>query len=176
VLRELVLCGALLCGACAAYAQPGDACGDLSLACYEMDALYYHAPDGGWAGIDKDVIDELARRTGCRFQTTRESRVRIWSQLARAKLDMSVSGIATPERERFARFIPYFSTRNYVLMRQDLRPDAASAHDWFCHARLPEPTAQRMATAIRAMRADGTQLAIFKRHIGPGLAGDLINY
>lgn len=101
-------------------------CGTLGLAYYELGALFYRTQDGSFAGIDKDVIEEIARRTGCRFEIAVESRVRIWSQLASGALDMSVSGIATPEREQFARFIPYFSTRNYVLMHKDVPPAAHS--------------------------------------------------
>lgn len=261
--KRLLLCCLLLNSTGASSAGPA-ACGEISLAFYELGALYYRAPDGQWTGIDKEVVDELAQRTGCRFQATLESRVRIWSQLASGKLDMSVSGIATPEREKFAQFVPYFSTRNYFLLQHSLPSDAdtpegflaQSAYkvavvksfkhggdydvwldklraqgrvyeaadfravvrllkigrvqailalptswvpvlreeglsdkvrvlDWspkvsvphgliLSRARVPEPTAERLAKAIRAMRDDGTLLAIFKRHVGPELASALM--
>jgi polar amino acid transport system substrate-binding protein len=98
---------------------PEPPCGTMTLAYYELGALFYRTDDGEYSGIDKDVVEELERRTSCRFKTSVESRVRIWSQLSGNTLDMSVSGISTPEREKFARFIPYFSTRNYVLMNKD---------------------------------------------------------
>lgn len=63
-----------------------------------------------------------------------ESRVRIWTHLAGGTLDMSVSGIATPERERFARFIPYFATRNYALLRRGLLPAASTAEGFLAIA------------------------------------------
>lgn len=97
-------------------------CGPYTLAFYELGALYHRSNINGgdaFAGIDKDVVDELSRRSACQFQTRLESRVRIWDQLARHKLDLSVSGIATPERLVFAEFLPYFQTRNYVLMRPE---------------------------------------------------------
>jgi polar amino acid transport system substrate-binding protein len=96
----------------------------MTLAYYELGALFYRTDEGSYTGIDKDVIEELERRTSCHFKTSIESRVRIWSQLSNNTLDMSVSGISTPEREKFARFIPYFSTRNYVLMNKDIPPAA----------------------------------------------------
>jgi polar amino acid transport system substrate-binding protein len=96
------------------------ACGRYTLAFYELGALYYRNAAGEYAGIDKDVVDELGRRSGCKFSTTLESRVRIWDQLAKHKLDLSVSGIATPERQQFAEFLPYFQTRNYALLRREL--------------------------------------------------------
>jgi polar amino acid transport system substrate-binding protein len=95
-------------------------CGDYTLAFYELGALYYRNAAGEHVGIDKDVVDELSRRSGCKFRTVVESRVRIWDQMAKQKLDLSVSGIATPERLQFAEFLPYFQTRNYVLMRREL--------------------------------------------------------
>lgn len=129
MLRQIVACCVLALTATAPLAAEPE-CGTLSLAFYELGALYYQKPDGSWAGIDKDVVDELAKRTGCRFQTTLESRVRIWTQLSTGKLDMSVSGIPTPEREKFARFVPYFSTRNYALQLKNL-PASAGTPDGF---------------------------------------------
>ena len=110
-------------------------CGSMTLAYYELGALFYRTDDGTYAGIDKDVVEELERRTGCHFKTSIESRVRIWSQLSSNSLDMSVSGISTPEREKFARFIPYFATRNYVLMNKDT-PISAQTMEGF----LANPT------------------------------------
>ncbi|MBI3283713.1 MAG: transporter substrate-binding domain-containing protein [Burkholderiales bacterium] len=109
-----------------ARAAPETECGTIQLAYYELGALFYRSADGSYTGIDKDVVEELERRTTCRFHTAVESRVRIWSQLSTGALDMSVSGIATPEREKFARFIPYFTTRNYVLLHKDVPPAAHS--------------------------------------------------
>ncbi len=98
------------------------ACGTIHLAYYELGALYYKTADGSYTGIDKDVMEEVARRSGCHFVTTLESRVRIWAQMKEHSLDMSVSGIPTPEREQFAFFIPYFATRNYALVHMDVTP------------------------------------------------------
>ncbi|GGX29399.1 hypothetical protein GCM10010946_02830 [Undibacterium squillarum] len=95
------------------------ACGPYQLAFYEFGTLYYQAENGG-AGIDKDLIDELVKRSGCKLQTSVDSRVRIWSRMEAATLDMTVSGIATPEREKFAVFLPYITTRNYVLMQPEV--------------------------------------------------------
>lgn len=114
---------------------PEAPCGTITLAYYELGALFYRADNGTYSGIDKDVVEELERRTHCRFKTSIESRVRIWSHLSGHSLDMSVSGVATPEREKFAQFIPYFSTRNYVLMRKDV-PIAAQTMEGF----LANPT------------------------------------
>ena len=92
---------------------------NISLAYYELGALYHLTPNGEHIGIDKDVVEELARRTGCTFETRRESRVRIWHQLESGKLDATVSGIANPERLKFAQFIPYFTARNHLILHRD---------------------------------------------------------
>ena len=101
------------------YAFPVYACGPYQVAYYEFGALYYWAEQGE-TGIDKDMIDELGRRTGCRFIGSVDSRVRIWTRLEAGVLDMTVSGIPTADREKFATFIPYLHTRNYVLLQPEL--------------------------------------------------------
>ena len=96
------------------------ACGPYDVAMYKLGSMYYHdVRTDAYVGIDKDVVDEVARRTGCTFRPFVESRVRIWAHLADGSLDMSVSGIPTPEREQFARFIIYFKARNYLVVRND---------------------------------------------------------
>lgn len=112
----------------AARAQASD-CGPYTLAFYELGVLYYHDSQGQPAGIDKDLVDELARRSGCQIKTQLDSRVRIWKRLAEQSLDLSVSGLRTDEREQFAEFMPYLKTRNHALMSKDLA------------ARLPTPEA-----------------------------------
>ena len=63
-------------------ARPAWACGPYRLAFYEYGSLYHRGADGQFHGIDKDVVEELARRSGCRFDTVLESRARTWQQLA----------------------------------------------------------------------------------------------
>ncbi|PXX37863.1 substrate-binding periplasmic protein [Undibacterium pigrum] len=117
-------------------AEFNSGCGSIQLAYYELGALYYHHADGSYAGIDKDVVEEVSKRSGCKFETVLESRVRIWAQLKNNTLDMSVSGIPTPEREKFAEFIPYFSTRNYVLLHRDMPAHGLSMAGFLADANL----------------------------------------
>lgn len=98
----------------------GAPCGkNISLAYYELGALYQRMPNGEHNGIDRDVVDELAKRSGCTFDTRLESRVRIWTLLETGKLDATVSGIASPERLKFAQFIPYFTARNRLILHRE---------------------------------------------------------
>ena len=70
-------------------------------------------------GIDKDVADELIRRSGCKITVSLMARSRIWQLIESGALDFSLSGIATPERGQFADFAWYFSNKYYLLARKD---------------------------------------------------------
>jgi polar amino acid transport system substrate-binding protein len=112
-------------------------CGPYTVAFYDMGLLFKRQPDGSWDGADKDVVDEIARRTGCVFAHRVESRVRIWTMIMSDKLDMTVSGVATPEREVHATFIPYMGGRNLVLLHQDVDAGIKTLDDF---ARAPRYT------------------------------------
>ncbi|QLI81123.1 transporter substrate-binding domain-containing protein [Chitinibacter fontanus] len=115
----------MLC-ALTAMAVPAQAfdCGKkaIKLAFYEFGLLY----DQG-LGIDKEIVDELKRRTHCHFHVQVMPRARIWADLASGALDMSVSGIQTPERDQFAWFIPYLSLKNYTLLDATLASQVKTA-------------------------------------------------
>ncbi|MCX9157991.1 transporter substrate-binding domain-containing protein [Niveibacterium sp. 24ML] len=104
---------------------PLDTCSrPLRVGFYPIPPLYYQiAGDPAWRGLDKDVVDELGRRTGCQFEAVFDSRIRIWTAINAGKLDLTVSGIRTPERERIAYIFPYMQTRNMLVIR-DGAPDA----------------------------------------------------
>jgi polar amino acid transport system substrate-binding protein len=70
-------------------------------------------------GIDKDVADELIRRSGCKFVVSLMPRARIWQLIESGALDFSLSGIANEERDKFAGFAWYFSNKYYLLARND---------------------------------------------------------
>ncbi|WP_343632500.1 transporter substrate-binding domain-containing protein [Roseateles sp.] len=117
-MRTWIAAIALAVGVAAAPAA--SACGPYSVGLYEYSSLYYRDARGQWAGIDKDVVDELIRRTGCRLQPRTESRVRIWAQIASGQIDMTVSALPTKERALLVEFIPYIESRQYVLMKPAL--------------------------------------------------------
>jgi polar amino acid transport system substrate-binding protein len=88
----------------------------LSLALHEH-GLLYSAQTG--EGIDKDVADELARRSGCKLVVSLMPRARIWQLIESGALDFSLSGISNEAREKFAAFAWYFSNKYYLLVRKD---------------------------------------------------------
>ncbi len=108
---------------------PAAPCPDrpLSVAFYEFGALYSGASpedSGGLlgSGIDIDFVREMQRRSGCRFEGFTMTRARIWSELEAGRLDMTSSGIATPEREKLYAFAPYIQLKHHVWMLKTHAP------------------------------------------------------
>ena len=89
----------------------------LSLGLHEH-GLLYTAQTG--EGIDKDIAEEMARRSGCHLTLTVLPRARIWQLIETGALDMTLSGISTAERDKFAGFAWYMSNKYYLLVRHDL--------------------------------------------------------
>ena len=114
-----IWCAAFLPGLAAADADAEkrpDCSRPLSLALHDHGLLY--SADTG-TGIDKDVADELIRRSGCKVHVSLLPRARIWQLIENGALDFSLSGISTPQREKFAAFAWYFSNKYYLLVRRD---------------------------------------------------------
>jgi len=88
----------------------------LTLALHDHGLLYSADTD---SGIDKDVADELIRRSGCKVTVSLMPRARIWQLIESGALDFSLSGISTAERDKFAAFAWYFSNKYYLLVRRD---------------------------------------------------------
>jgi len=118
--RLVALCVALLASVSTFAGEPGMAAGEcprpLTLALHEHGLLY--SADTG-TGIDRDIADELIRRSGCLVQVSLMPRSRIWALIESGALDFSLSGISSPQRERFASFAWYFSNKYYLLLRRD---------------------------------------------------------
>ena len=87
-----------------------------TLALHDHGLLYSADTD---TGIDKDVADELIRRSGCKVTVSLMPRARIWQLIESGALDFSLSGITNAEREKFAGFAWYFSNKYYLLVRND---------------------------------------------------------
>ena len=88
----------------------------LSLGLHEHGVLY--ASQTG-EGIDKDIAEELSRRSGCHLAFTVLPRARIWQLIETGALDLTLSGISTAERAKFAAFAWYVSNKYYLLVRRD---------------------------------------------------------
>ena len=117
VIHRLMLSVLLVLSHATVVAADKPACArPMSLALHDH-GLLYSAQTG--EGIDKDFADELARRSGCKFNVSVLPRARIWQLIESGGLDFSLSGITNEARERFAGFAWYFSNKYYLLVRQD---------------------------------------------------------
>jgi polar amino acid transport system substrate-binding protein len=101
------------------------ACGPYRLAFYEYSILYQRDADGQYRGIDKDLVEELARRSGCRFETVLESRARTWALMASGGMDITVSAVMSRDRERIFELVPYIQSHRVVLLRNRTVPTTA---------------------------------------------------
>lgn len=111
----LVVLGYLGLGS-VAQAETVDCSRTYTLALHDHGLLYSADTN---AGIDKDVADELIRRSGCKVKVSLMPRARIWQLIESGALDFSLSGIANTERDKFAGFAWYFSNKYYLLVRND---------------------------------------------------------
>ena len=96
---------------------------EISFGLYENGYIYDSKTD---TGIDKDVVLELSRRTGCRFKMSLMARARIWRDLETGDLMTTGSGIRNPERDKFAWFILYMGQKNYAIVRKNIKATSAS--------------------------------------------------
>lgn len=106
----------IMAGPGAGAAERPDCSRPLSLALHEH-GLLYSAQTG--EGIDKDLADELARRSGCKLSISVMPRARIWQLIESGALDFSLSGITNEARDKFAAFAWYESNKYYLLVRKD---------------------------------------------------------
>lgn len=89
---------------------------------YENGYIYDTATH---TGIDKDVAEELAQRSGCRFEFLVKPRARIWSEIENGALMMTGSGIQTEKRDAFCWGVRYMAQKNYVLIKSEVKAGAA---------------------------------------------------
>ena len=115
-LRRCLLIAALS-GPAFGFAADRPDCGrTFSLALHDH-GLLYSSQTG--EGIDKDIADELIKRSGCKVSVTLMPRARIWQLIESGALDFSLSGITNDARDQFASFAWYFSNKYYLLVRKD---------------------------------------------------------
>jgi len=123
-LLRLCLLRCLLLGSIAARpAVAAPPCPDrpLKVAMYESGYLSLNGK-----GIDHDLLDELGRRSGCRFERLVLPRARAQVWLKSGDIDIVMSTRATAERMRYAWFIPYLQLKWMAVLRADLTPEQST--------------------------------------------------
>ncbi|WP_186644721.1 substrate-binding periplasmic protein [Fluviispira vulneris] len=85
-------------------------------------------------GIEKDLLDEIKKRTHCQFENVKMTRARMWISFAHGDLDIMLGGIKNPEREKVAYIFPYVKLKNMALIRKDA--NATSMEDFIANKNL----------------------------------------
>lgn len=100
---------------------------------YEFGNFYHSG-----VGLDKDLAEELRKRSGCNFTYKVMLRRAIWPAMQSGSVDMTFSAAATPERMVFAWAEPYLWVRNMVILRKDAGPNVHSMAEFIAdpHLRL----------------------------------------
>lgn len=105
---------ALLCAAQGVLAAPICPTQPITFAYFESGLMY---SDQTKDGIDKAVMQELARRSGCTFEFSFKPRARIWRELAHGDLMMTGSAIQTKETNAYAWPVNYFGLKAALMIR-----------------------------------------------------------
>lgn len=87
----------------------------LRVALYETGFLYF---DG--QGVDKRMVDELTRRTGCEFEISAPPRARAYAMLESGQIDIVFSALPTPGRVHYAYYVPYMQQRFATIVHRDV--------------------------------------------------------
>ena len=118
--RALALLGPLILSLSAGASGGPDCSRPLSLALHDHGLLY--SADTG-TGIDRDVADELQRRSGCKIHISLLPRARIWQLIETGALDFSLSGISNAQRDKFADLEPANDRGAFLELGSGCEPD-----------------------------------------------------
>lgn len=132
--RLVILCAVLpLLWAHASARAATVPCGDRPIRVEFFEyGLYYMQGQG----IDKDLVDALRQRSGCRIDAVVEARARTWNDLRTGRLDMATSALETPERDESAWFEPYLWIKNMTVLPRNVAQSVKSPADFVAQKTL----------------------------------------
>ena len=106
----VLCCLPWLAGACPSMTKVGIS--DLGLSAYREGEKV--------AGAAIDIVNELARRTGCKVQYIWLPRQRLFVEMESGRIDMTMGAVRLPERDAYATFFPYaYLQYDLLLSRRD---------------------------------------------------------
>ncbi len=113
-LIALVLCATLSASALAADCPAVTRVGlsDLGYSAFQADGKYQ--------GVSVDIIAELSKRTGCKFELLWFPRGRLFAEFEAGKVDITMGAVRTAERDAIARHVPYSYTQFELLLHKQL--------------------------------------------------------
>lgn len=96
------------------------ACGPYQVGIVEHGRVSYRDATGQHVGVDHDLVELLAQRSGCALTASMESPARIWDQFSKRGIALATSIIITPERQQLGEIWPYAQARNHALLHKDV--------------------------------------------------------
>ncbi|MFZ6743307.1 substrate-binding periplasmic protein [Undibacterium sp. JH2W] len=87
-------------------------------------------------GLDKDMADEFASRSACKFETPVLPRARTWQEIEAGRVDMTLSALKTTERAEKFWFFPYLQARLLVIIHKDKAVNIKSQEDFLQQSNL----------------------------------------
>jgi polar amino acid transport system substrate-binding protein len=89
--------------------------------------------NGRYRGASVDIMNELAKRTGCKVALTMFPRGRLFAELQSGRVDMALGAVQTPGRDRAAQFQPYAFTLFDLWLSKNVSGKYRSLADFVDH-------------------------------------------
>lgn len=125
----LWLAGALALPSAAWAASGLPACPEqpIRVGLYELGS-FHSMPRGArqGAGLDRDIVAEMQKRSGCSFTFEPMARARIWIELRAGRLDMTLSALHSDDRASYTWLHPVMQMQSLTLLPRELLPEAGS--------------------------------------------------
>jgi len=122
--------GLMLLASGAALSTPVD-CGQEPIRVGQFKLGYrFYLEDGQEKGMNKEIMDEIRQRTGCTFIVQEMPFARITADLASGELDMTLSGIRSPERDKTLWCAPSIAAKNFAVIGPSARSAVHSPDDF----------------------------------------------
>ncbi|XHS79513.1 substrate-binding periplasmic protein [Burkholderiaceae bacterium UC74_6] len=103
-----------------AWAAPDEpACGTLRVGLRDYPRLYWRDAQGVYQGLDRDLFEALAQRTGCQMEIFVESQPRLWQGLRNGRLDLSSWVLPSDDRAKVVNLIPMLQVRPMAITWRD---------------------------------------------------------
>lgn len=103
--NRLLLIAVLYCSL--PVAQAGGACPSVTRVGLSDLGYAAYREQGRIAGIAVEIANEMGRRTGCKFEFHWYPRQRLFIEMEAGHIDMTMGSVRTPERDAYARHLPY---------------------------------------------------------------------
>ncbi|QDK39131.1 hypothetical protein DOE51_16825 [Bdellovibrio sp. NC01] len=103
----------------------------------ESEPLYYRDDQHNkYVGISSDVIDELAKRTGCNFEAQQINRSKLYQEMSSFRVDLALVTIRNNRYDKVGKFLPITSIQREVAGPKELVHVHSSIQDFINNIRV----------------------------------------